>query len=82
MYSVRANSDGRITNVYRGRKGGSWHHIDDKQMPFPRVEGYKAHRYLSEIAGDMQFDTEHSTDSIGIVLVEIEHPEPDEAAEE
>jgi len=82
MYSIRTDEKGRITNVYCGRKGGPWRHIDDEQMPFPRVEGYKAHRYLSEIAGDMQFDTEHSTDSIGIVLVEIEHPEPDEAAEE
>ena len=77
MYSVRANSDGRITNVYRGRKGGGWHHVDDEQMPFQRVAGYKAHRYLREIAGDVEFDTEHSTDTIGVVLVETEHPDPD-----
>ena len=81
MYSVRANSDGRITNVYRGRKGGSWHHVDDDQMPFPQVAGYKAHRYLREIATNMEFDSEHSTDTIGVVLVAVEHPESDEPAE-
>ena len=81
MYSIRTDEKGRITNVYRGRKGGSWYHVDDEQMPFPRVTGYKAHRYLREIAANMEFDSEHSTDTIGVVLVETEHPEPDEPAE-